>query len=131
MRSKCSAPRPRALRPLVVLGCSLAVLLALVGCRQATNRVGDGTVPMSTLTSKQAALATTAAGATAISNTPYPQKHPVSVTPITSCPMPTPQPGIFAPSLPTQGYPNAVVDNSIAVMPADQPLYDYAILAGN
>ena len=126
------APRTRSLRLLVLMSGSLTMLLAVAGCGQVTGLAGNRTMPTPTWPLKQVAIATMEAQETALANAPHPPKpSPVSGTPISSCPIPTPQPGIFAPDLPTQGYADAVVDNSTAVMPADQPLYDYAILAGN
>lgn len=116
--------------PLLCLACALP--LAVVGCGRASNGLGAGAAPAPTLTQKQVALATYAAYETAVAGQPHAPKYPgPQATPIISCPMPTPEPGIVAPSLPTQGYPDAVVDNSTAAIPADHPQFDYVILAGN
>lgn len=120
-----------ARRRIVVLLCCLVWVLplAIIACGQAS---GAGATPSPTVMQKQARLATAfAAQETAAASEPHATKYPQTETPITSCPMPTPQPGIYAPSLPNQGYPDANVDNSTATIPADQPRYDYYILAGD
>lgn len=99
---------------LVILSCCLTLPLALVGCGQGLSVRGAGThaaTPSPTLTPAQAAQRQATLSA--------------------SCPAPTAQPGIFAPTLPSQGYAGAFVDNTTTVMPADQPWYYYVILAGN
>lgn len=115
-------------RWLAALLCCLVWLLplALVACGQVA-----GARPSPTMTQKQSALATMAAQETAAANGPHTPKHPVTETPVSSCPMPTPQPGIYAPSLPTQGYADAFVDNETATIPTDQRRYEFIILAGN
>jgi hypothetical protein len=116
--------------PLLCLACALP--LCVVGCGRASDVLGAGAAPSPTLTQKQVALATYAAYETAVAGQPHAPKYPGTLgTPVASCPLPTPQPGIVAPSLPTQGYPDAVVDNSTAAIPADHPQFDYVILAGN
>lgn len=109
--------RSRQLWPLVILSglLLLTVPLAVVGCGPTAGVLGTHAIPSPTLTQQQVVLATV---------------H-VQATLDASCPMSTPQPGIFAPNLPTQGYAGAFVDNATTVMPADQPLYEYVILAGN
>ncbi len=116
---------------LVILSGLFIVLLAVAGCGQVSGVVGAETTPSPTLTLKQAALATVAAQGTALASETHAPKDPGTETPITSCPMATPLPGIFAPSLPTQGFSDARVDNATAVMPADQPLYVYDLFAGS
>ena len=112
---------------LLCLGCALT--LAIAGCGQAPG--GLGASPTPTLTQKEALLATVAAQETIAANgSRAPKQTSVPITPPTSCPMPTPQPGIYAPSLPTQGYNDASVDNSTAVIPSDHAQFEYAILAG-
>lgn len=127
--------RMRAHRWGVALLCCLVWLLplAVVACGQTAGARGSGTgaMPSPTLTQKQALLATVAAQETAAANGPHAPKHPQTETPPATCPMPTPQPGIYVPSLPNQGYPDANVDNSTATIPADQPRYEYYILAGD
>jgi hypothetical protein len=115
MRRRMLFPSPaRQIWSLLILSCCLAAPIALVSCGQSPGTLGVG-------------------GNAA---TPSPTWTPGQVVPTqptldVSCPMSTPQPGIFAPSLPTQGYAGAFVDNSTAVMPTDQPRYEYWILAGN
>jgi hypothetical protein len=98
----------------VILSCCLAGPLALAGCGQSPSALGHGThiaIPSPTWTPGQVVQ--------------------TQQTMDASCPAPTPQPGITQPSLPSQGYAGAFVDNTTTVMPADQPRYYYIILAGN
>ncbi len=112
---------------LLCLGCALT--LAVAGCGQTPG--GLGAAPTPTLTQKEALLATVAAQETIAANGPRATKQPgTSSTWVASCPMPTPQPGINGVSLPTQGYYDAEVDNSTAVIPSDHSQFEYIILAG-
>jgi hypothetical protein len=114
MRWMSFPSRSRHVPWLVILSCCLAVPLALVGCGQGHGVLGAAThaaTSLPTLTPGQVGQAQATVDA--------------------SCPAPTPQPGIFVPDLPTQGYAGAHVDNVTTVMPADQPRHYYVILAGN
>ena len=113
---------------LLCLGCALT--LAIAGCGQTPGVLGAAPTP--TLTQKQALLATVAAQETIAANGPRaPKETSTPSTPPASCPMPTPQPGINGVSLPTQGYYDAEVDNSTAVIPSDHSQFEYIILAGS
>lgn len=126
--SSPSRSRPRW--PLVMLSCCLALPVALVACRQVSGMLGVEATPSPTLTLKQAALATMAAQATVLASETHTPKHPE--TPPASCPRPASIPSIVDEvSMPTRGYADANVDNSTtAITPADQPLYEYDVIAG-